>query len=85
MGKYKPEDFDPQTLLDGPQAARMLGISRRCLSRWCAQKPPKLTFRRVGNNKVQFRRQIIDYYLKTTEIRGRYHVEMEVTSDRKAL
>jgi excisionase family DNA binding protein len=62
--------------LDGPAAARALGITRRTLRRWCAEKPPRLTFTRIGTRKVRFRRQVIEYYLASREVRGRYHVEV---------
>lgn len=61
--------------LDGPAAARALGISRRQLTRWCAEKPPRITFRPEGKNKVLFRRQVIEHYKRSREIRGQYHVE----------
>jgi hypothetical protein len=68
---YIPSDDD----LDGPAAARALGISRRTLTRWCSEKPPRLTFTRIGTRKKLFRKQVIEYYLASQTIRGRYAVE----------
>jgi excisionase family DNA binding protein len=61
--------------LDGPAAARALGIDRRTLRRWCAEKPPRLTFTRIGTRKLRFRKQEIEYYLASREVRGVYHVD----------
>lgn len=73
---HGPQVFDPQFIIPGPEAARLLGISRRTLRRWCAEKPPRLTFIPLSKNKVGFRKQILDFYLQSREIRGRYHVEI---------
>jgi hypothetical protein len=67
--------------LDGPAAARALRITRRTLRRWQSEKPPRLTYtiisrdRRGVPRKVLFRRQVIEYYLASQTIRGRYDVE----------
>ena len=75
IGRHKPYDFSSSDDLDGPAAARALGISRRTLRRWCSETPPRLTFTRIGTRKMRFRKQVIEYYLASREIRGVYHVE----------
>ena len=69
--------FDPSSFVEGPEAARILGITRRTLRRWCAEKPPRITFIPVNKRKVKFRKQLLEFYLQSThsrEIRGRYHM-----------
>ena len=52
----------------------MLGISRRTLRRWCAEG--KLTYVQFGQNKIGFRRQLLEHFIRSHEVRGAYHVEV---------
>jgi|HubBroStandDraft_4_1064222.scaffolds.fasta_scaffold1536375_2 predicted site-specific integrase-resolvase len=69
--------FDPQSILTAKEVCQLLRINRRTLQRWCHSKPPKLTYIQLSPNKIGFRRQLIEFFLKQREIQGCYQVETE--------
>ena len=56
------------TLLTATEVCDLLQISRRTLQRLCAYR--KLSFIRIGQNTVRFRREIVDVFLRSREVRG---------------
>jgi hypothetical protein len=61
---------DPEQLMTGKEVCAVLRISRRTLRRWCNGKPPKLSHIQLSPRKIVFRKQLIEYFIETHEIRG---------------
>jgi excisionase family DNA binding protein len=70
--KHKARDFAPPIIVWGPEAAHMLGISRRTLRRWCVEN--RLSYVQFAQNKVGFRRQVLEHFIRQHEVIGVCHV-----------
>jgi excisionase family DNA binding protein len=66
--------LDPPSLMTPKEVCDFLRVNRRTVQRWCHSKPPKLSYIRLSANRIVFRRQLIEFFLKRREIRGVYSV-----------
>jgi excisionase family DNA binding protein len=55
-------------LLTADEVCAILRITRRTLQRWIHGNPPKLPYVQLSLNKIGFRRQTIEQFIRSREV-----------------